>query len=117
MSEKDFVFVHVEATDEAGHNGDLRMKIACIERFDREIVGRILKHFSKKKEFRIMVVPDHATPVSLRTHVADAVCFAIYGKDISADEIPNLSEKAAANSSLKFDNGFELMDYFIKGQK
>ncbi|MFH1654997.1 MAG: cofactor-independent phosphoglycerate mutase [Candidatus Omnitrophota bacterium] len=117
LKEKDFVFIHVEATDEAGHNADLRMKIACIERFDREIVGRILDNFRDSKDVRIMVIPDHATPISIRTHTSEPVCCAIYGKDIAADSAQVLNEKQAEASSLKFDSGHQLMEYFIKGKK
>ncbi|MFA5156052.1 MAG: cofactor-independent phosphoglycerate mutase [Candidatus Omnitrophota bacterium] len=116
LETKDFVFVHVEAPDEAGHNGDLREKIMAIERFDHMILGKILKDFKKKKNFRILVLPDHATPISLRTHVSDPVCFGIFGKDIVGRGFLKYSEKEARNSDLYFENGFQLMDYFIKGE-
>ncbi|HOX54550.1 MAG: cofactor-independent phosphoglycerate mutase [Candidatus Omnitrophica bacterium] len=117
LKTNDFVFIHVEATDEAGHNGDLRMKIACFERIDREIIGPILKHFENKEDFRIMVVPDHATPISARTHVSDPVCFAVYGTDIPAGTITTFDEKSAKDAQLKFEHGYQLMDYLIKGIK
>lgn len=117
LKTKDFVFIHVEATDEAGHNADLRMKIACFERIDREILGPILKHFENKKDFRIMVIPDHATPISVRTHVSDPVCFAVYGTDIPAGAISTFDEKSAKDTQLKFEHGYQLMDYLIKGIK
>ena len=115
LKEKDFVFVHVEAPDEAGHNGDLREKIIAIERFDQMIVGPILGAFKEKKNFRILVLPDHATPVSVKTHTADLVPFAIYGKDIVAGGFACYSEKEAANSDFCFNEGYRLMEYFIKG--
>jgi 2,3-bisphosphoglycerate-independent phosphoglycerate mutase len=115
LERKDFVFVHVEATDEAGHNGDVREKILAIERFDYYIVGAFLKHFKERDDFRIMVLPDHPTPIALRTHTAEPVPFAIYGRNVAADKISEFSEAAAKSSSLKFERGFELMDYFIKG--
>jgi 2,3-bisphosphoglycerate-independent phosphoglycerate mutase len=116
LEEKDFVFVHVEAPDEAGHNGDLREKIMAIERFDSLVLGKIMKEFKKKKNFRILVLPDHATPVALKTHVSDPVCFGIFGKDIVGRGFLNYSEKESAKSDLYFENGFQLMDYFIKGE-
>ena len=115
LEENDLVFVHVEAPDEAGHNGDLRQKIIAIERFDYLVVGTILKAFKRKKNFRILVLPDHATPISLRTHTKDVVLFGIYGKDIEAGNFLNYSEKEAKKSDLYFDKGYELMSYFIKG--
>jgi len=117
LEDKDFVFIHVEATDEAGHNGDLRMKIACFERIDREIIGPILKHFEGKKDFRIMVVPDHATPIAVRTHVADPVYFAAYGTDIPAGTIATFDEKSAKDTEFKFEHGYQLMNYLINGIK
>jgi 2,3-bisphosphoglycerate-independent phosphoglycerate mutase len=116
LEDKDFVFVHVEAPDEAGHNGDLREKIIAIERFDHLVLGRILKDFKRKKNFRILVLPDHATPVSLRTHVSSPVCFGVFGKDIVGRGFLNYSEKEAEKSDFYFENGYELMDYFIKGE-
>lgn len=114
LEKEDFVFVHVEAADEAGHNGDLRQKITAIERFDQLVLGTILKAFKGKRNFRILVLPDHATPVALKTHVADPVPFGIFGQDIIARGFLNYSEKEAQKSDLYFEKGHELMDYFIK---
>jgi 2,3-bisphosphoglycerate-independent phosphoglycerate mutase len=117
LEDKDFVFLHVEAPDEAGHNGDLREKITAIERFDRLVVGTIMKAFKRRKNFRLLVLPDHATPISVRTHVSDPVCFGLYGKGIVGRGFLNYSEKEAAKSDLYFEKGHELMDYFIRGGK
>lgn len=114
LQDKDFVFLHVEAPDEAGHNGDLREKITAIERFDHLVVGKILAGCKEREDFRVLVLPDHATPVSLRTHTREPVCFAMFGKGISAKGFLNYSEKEAAKSELYFEKGYELMDYFIK---
>lgn len=114
LEKKDFVFVHVEAPDEAGHNGELREKITAIERFDQMIVGPILNYLKRKKSYRILVLPDHPTPVSLRTHTSDPVCFGMLGKDVIGRGFLNYSEKEAAKSDFFFENGYELMDYFIK---
>lgn len=115
LEEKDFVLVHVEAPDEAGHNGDLREKITAIERFDQLVVGAILKAFKRRKSFRMLVLPDHATPIALRTHTADAVPFGVFGQDIIGRGFLKYSEKEAEKSELFFENGFELMGNFIKG--
>ena len=115
LAGRDFVFVHVEAPDEAGHNGDLREKITAIERFDQLVVGTILAAFKGRDDFRILVLPDHPTPVSIRTHTRDAVPFGIFGKGVIAKGFLSYSEKEAAKSALYFEKGHELMDYFIKG--
>jgi len=116
LKDKDFVFVHVEAPDEAGHNGDLREKIIAIENFDNLIAGTILKHFRDSKAVRIMALPDHATPISIRTHSDDPVPFAIFGKDIAPDRFETYSEKVSYESSLVFNEGWSLMDFFIRGE-
>ncbi len=114
LKEKDFVFLHVEAPDEAGHNGDLREKIIAIERFDQLVLGTILKAFKHKKNYRILLMPDHATPITLRTHTSDDVCFGIFGQGIVARGFLNYSEKEAQKSDFYFQEGYKLMDYFIK---
>ncbi|MGP8331101.1 MAG: cofactor-independent phosphoglycerate mutase [Methanosarcinaceae archaeon] len=79
LDNHDFVFVHVEAPDEAGHMGDIDAKIRAIEDFDKLVVGRILEYARKSdEEFTILVLPDHPTPISLKTHTSDPVPFAIY---------------------------------------
>lgn len=114
LKARDFVFVHVEAPDEAGHNGDLRAKIAAIENFDRFVVGAVLEKFKKLKDFRIMVLPDHNTPVSVRTHTAEPVPFAVFGKGVEPNNAAAYSEAAAKATGLAFEHGHELMEYFIK---
>lgn len=113
LEKNDLAFIHVEAPDEAGHNGDLREKITAIERCDQIILGTILKKMKDKKDVRIMVLPDHATPVSLKTHVSDTVCFGIYGAGIEKKGFNCYSEKESEKSNLFFDKGHELMGYFI----
>jgi len=117
LKNHDFVFVHVEAPDEAGHNGDLRQKITAIERFDHAVVRRFLDAAKKQPGLRILVMPDHPTPVALRSHAADPVCFGIYGPDILPGNAAAYSESEARKSGLIFDKGHELMAYFINGRK
>ncbi|MDD5136758.1 MAG: cofactor-independent phosphoglycerate mutase [Candidatus Omnitrophica bacterium] len=114
LKRKDFVFVHVEAPDEAGHNGDLRAKITAIENFDKFVVGAVWDFLKETKDFRILVLSDHATPVSVRTHVSDAAPFAMAGKNIEHNGFDHYSEKNAALSKLKFKSGAALTDAFIK---
>ncbi|MCU0651016.1 MAG: cofactor-independent phosphoglycerate mutase [Candidatus Omnitrophica bacterium] len=110
----DFVFVHVEAPDEAGHNGDLREKITAIERFDQLVVGKILEAFKQHENYRILVMPDHATPVSLRTHTADTILFGIFGKGITGKGFAGFNEKEAKNSQIFFPEGHKVIDFLIK---
>ncbi|MGD9015083.1 MAG: cofactor-independent phosphoglycerate mutase [Candidatus Omnitrophota bacterium] len=114
LQDKDFVFLHVEAPDEAGHNGDLREKITAIERFDHFVVGKLLASFKRKKNFRLLVLPDHLTPLSVRTHTSEPVPFGIIGRDIFGSGFLGYSEKEAQKSKLFFNQGCELIDYFLK---
>jgi 2,3-bisphosphoglycerate-independent phosphoglycerate mutase len=117
LEHKDFCFVHIEATDEAGHNGDLRAKIAGLENFDKFIVGPILKTLKAKGQpFRIMVLADHYTPVKVKTHTQDPVFFGIYGEGIQANGIEAFNEISSAKSKFSIPKAYDLMDYFIKGK-
>lgn len=117
LQEKDFVYVHVEAPDEASHNGELQQKIIAIERFDELIVGTILKAFKGREDFRVLLMPDHATPVSLRTHTADNVCFAMFGKGISASGAGGFNEIEAQKSGIAIEKASILMDRLIKEEE
>jgi len=113
LSRVDFVFIHIEATDEASHNADLRMKITCIERIDKLVIGTILEGL-KNEKFRILVCPDHPTPISKRTHTSEPVPFLIYGEGIEGEGFSCFSEIEAQNSKLFFDGGWLLLKYFIE---
>ena len=113
LKKKDFVFVHVEAPDEAGHNGDIREKINAIENFDKFVVGTIWEEFKKRNDFRIMVLPDHATPISCKTHTTDPVPFAICGESIEPDDSCVFTEAASRAARFTIGEGWLLMKYLI----
>ena len=115
LEEKDFVYVHVEAPDEAGHMGDLRLKIEAIEVFDEKVVGTLLKGLRKFEKFRIMILPDHPTPLSVRTHTADPVPFVIYSseKDDQEKRGRAFDENSARQGGLFIEKGFELIERFL----
>ena len=115
LKDKDFVFLHVEAPDEAGHNANLREKVTAIERFDHFVVGKILSVYKHKRNFRLLVLPDHPTPLSVKTHTSDPVPFGIFGRDVIGSGFLGYSEKEAQKSKLFFNHGYELIDYLIKG--
>lgn len=114
LEKEDFIYVHIEAPDEAGHNGDLREKITAIERFDQLVLGTILDVLKDRGDFRLLILPDHATPISKRTHTSDDVCFVIYGSGAISNGYSNFSEPEAQKSNLYIKEGHELMNYFIK---
>jgi 2,3-bisphosphoglycerate-independent phosphoglycerate mutase len=113
LDKEDFVLVHVEAPDEASHNGDLEQKIRAIEKFDELVVGTVKDRLSQEPAFRILVLPDHATPLQLRTHAADPVPFAWYGLGVMIDKAEVFSERKAAQSSLQLNDGYLLIERFI----
>ncbi len=116
LKNNDFVFVHVEAPDEAGHNGDEKAKIKAIEDFDSKTVGTIIKELPNLTDkIRILALCDHPTPISLKTHTSDEVPFILFGYKITPDEIISYNELSSKNSILHFEEGYTLMDYFIRG--
>jgi 2,3-bisphosphoglycerate-independent phosphoglycerate mutase len=111
------VLVHVEAPDEAGHNGDLDQKIRAIENFDRFVVGPLMRRLGDGPHSRLMVLPDHPTPIRVRTHTGDPVPFAWCGQGIAASGARAFSEREAAGSPLQVLDGYTLMGRFIHGEK
>ena len=116
LKEVDLVYIHIEATDEAGHNQDLRMKITCLERIDRLVLGTILKERNLDTT-RILLVPDHFTPLSKRTHTPEPVPFAIAGPGIPKSITAKFSEEEAQRSNLYFEEPSLLMEYLVKESK
>lgn len=117
LKKKDFVYLHVEATDEMGHNGDVQGKIQAIEKIDSEVLGPVMEGMKNFGEYKIMVTSDHATPVAARTHTEEAVPYFIYDSTKEVESgIERMNEKAAAERGSKhFEKGWELFPYFIKG--
>lgn len=116
LKTKDIAYIHVEAPDEAGHTGDLKNKIKAIEDFDEFIVGNIIHGMKQFDDYRILVLPDHPTPIEIRTHSNEPVPFVIYdnrreraGGPVAYDE--KIAERGDA---LIFKEGYTLMDYFLK---
>jgi 2,3-bisphosphoglycerate-independent phosphoglycerate mutase len=113
----DFIFVHVEAPDEAAHSGNVEEKVKAIEAFDEKVVGTVLKGLGAFDDYRVMVVSDHLTPISKRTHTGDPTPFAwgSKGEIESAPRGPGFREGSAKQSGLYFRNGHDLMPAFISG--
>jgi 2,3-bisphosphoglycerate-independent phosphoglycerate mutase len=110
----DLVCVHVEATDEAGHNADIRGKVQALEQIDRHVVGPVLKRLQQEgDQWRILVLPDHPTPISLRTHTRDPVPFAIAGRGIDSVVHEPFTEESAAKSDLHIARGSDLMEFLL----
>jgi len=110
----DIVFIHIEAPDEASHSGNTEMKKMAIEKIDKHIVGPVLEALQKYESWRILVMPDHPTPVRTCAHSAEPVPFAMAGDSVSGILHTTFGETNAAKSGFRIENGFELMEYFLK---
>ncbi len=114
LNKGDFVFVHVESPDESGHEGNLKHKLKAIEDFDRLVVGTILKGLKKFKDYKVMVLPDHPTPISLMTHSGEPVPFAIFSSRKTVKGCDGYSEREVRKSKLRIKKGHELLKFFIR---
>lgn len=115
-SGKDFVYIHMEAPDECGHHGDANHKIYSIEQISEVVTKTIVKTLNEKKEqFRILICPDHPTPVSIKTHCADPVPFMIYDstKVYNGVRVNAYDEDNALKTDIKVSSGVELMKIFL----
>lgn len=107
LSPSDFVALHIEGIDETGHEGSLENKLEGIELYDDKVVGYLLDRV-ELDETRIMLHPDHPTPISVRTHVAEPVPFVYHGK--KRDDVKSFSERACRKGLLGQMDGLKLMD-------
>jgi len=114
LEEYDIVFVHIEAPDEASHNGNAEMKKKAVEQIDKYIVGPVLEALQDYESWRILVMPDHPTPVRSCAHSPEPVPFAMAGDNVGGILHTTFSEANAAKSGFRIENGFELMEYFLK---
>jgi 2,3-bisphosphoglycerate-independent phosphoglycerate mutase len=115
LDEYDLVAVHIEAPDEAGHMGDAKEKVTALERIDEFVVGPLLEKLRRFDRWRILVAPDHPTPVARRTHTAAPPPFCMTGTGIArVVGAQRLSERLAAASDLHIEAGHELMEYFLR---
>lgn len=110
---QDFVYIHVEAPDECGHRHEIDNKVKSLEIIDKEILGTILPELNKYDDFKLMILPDHPTPLALKTHTNDAVPFMIYQKSVKADGKSVFTEKTAEETGLYIEKGPSIMNYFI----
>jgi 2,3-bisphosphoglycerate-independent phosphoglycerate mutase len=113
LPKTDIICVHVEATDEASHEGRVDAKIKALEEIDRHIVGPLLGAIKEQGEYRILVSPDHPTPLRTKTHSHGFVPFTIAGTNLKPAGATTYDEVTAGNSSLAFDEGWRLMRYFL----
>lgn len=115
LETNDVVLVHIEAPDEAGHEGNVHEKILAIEQVDSKIIGPLLEAKNIFRDLRILVLPDHYTPIVKRTHTPEPVPFVAYGSDIEKGIGLPYSETNARASGLHIEEGHRLIEHFISG--
>ena len=117
LSEKgyDFAYIHVEAPDEMGHQGSVERKVQAIEYLDARVIGPVLKRMEETGEaFRLLVLPDHPTPIRVRTHTADNVPYLLYDSTKPEDHTWNYNEREAVSSGNVEPVGHELIDRLLQ---
>ncbi len=118
LAEKDLVFIHVEAPDEAGHMGDLEKKIKAIEDFDEKVVGTVLQGLSAREDWKLLLLPDHPTPIALKTHVPDPVPFVLFSSaERREPKQVGYNEKDAKGTGVVVQKGFTLIEALIGGKQ
>jgi 2,3-bisphosphoglycerate-independent phosphoglycerate mutase len=118
LEDKDLVYVHVEAPDEAAHSGNLKDKIQAIEDFDRKIVAPILEGAEKFGGYRLLILPDHFTPLTIKTHSPEPVPFIVFSSEEKDNPIKagrSFDEESAEKAGILIEKGHELIEKFIKG--
>jgi 2,3-bisphosphoglycerate-independent phosphoglycerate mutase len=112
LRSKDFVFIHVEAPDEAGHIGDTALKIKAIEDLDMRLLGGVLA--AMRGDFRILLMPDHPTPIRTKTHSSQPVPFALYGAGVERNGVKSYDERAASRAGLFIEKGHEIIELLLR---
>lgn len=115
LAETDLICVHIEAPDEASHEGDVAAKMKALEAIDQHIVAPLHAALQASGDYRILVSPDHPTPVRTKTHSHGYVPFALAGTGIEVGDASRYDEVTAGHSDLAFDAGHNLMRYFLGG--
>lgn len=113
-SGSDFVYIHVEAPDECGHRYEIENKVKSIELIDEKVVGTLLKGLEKYDDYRMLILPDHPTPLALRTHTPEPVPYLLFQKSLDVkSEVSGYDEFQAKKSGIFIEEGFTLMDKFL----
>jgi 2,3-bisphosphoglycerate-independent phosphoglycerate mutase len=111
LDDHDLVVIHIEAPDESGHGGHIDQKIGDIEKIDKEVVSRLLKY---KGDLRVLVMPDHPTPLSLRTHTPEPVPYLIWGKGIKPGAAARFTENEAKKTGISTADGYKIMETLLR---
>lgn len=111
----DFAYIHVEAPDEMGHQGSLERKLKAVENLDKKVIKLVKEELEAKGEdFRLLVLPDHPTPICLRTHVGEPVPFLLYDSTDKKSSDLLYNEKDAKKSGIYIENGYKMIDHLFE---
>ncbi len=110
----DLVYVHVEAPDECGHRNEPENKVKSLELIDNLILGPVLEALEKYDDYKVLIMPDHATPLALKTHTNDPIPFMMYHKKGEVEGLDEFSEESAKSTGIYFDDGHNTMKRFIE---
>ena len=112
---KDFVYIHMEAADECGHQGDAKDKKLSVELIDKKVVGPLRKELEKRGvDYKMLILPDHPTPIKLKTHVSDPVPYVIYDSTKEEGKGFLYNEENGRKTGVYIEDGYTLMDKFLK---
>ena len=111
LREHDLVIIHIEAPDESAHEGSIEKKVAAIEQIDKEVISRIRAF--KDDKLRVLVMPDHPTPIKTQTHNNEPVPFMIWGTGVTAKGAARFSEAEARKTGTTIDNGYNIMNNLV----
>ena len=116
LDHSDLTMIHIESTDETGHVGKAELKVQAVEDFDKRVVGRVLEKIKEFKDYRILVISDHPTPIDIRTHTSDPVPFAILdsGDESVKNEGHVYTEDSARDSETYIEDGWKLMGMLLQ---
>lgn len=114
LKDHDLIFIHVEAPDEAAHAGNVEEKIKAIERIDKRILEKLLDSLPEYDDYAISILPDHPTPIILKTHSKDPVPYAMYSSKGTMDSVEKYDENSAKNGSQGLREGHMFMDNFLE---
>ena len=109
---QDFVYIHVEAPDECGHRGEIENKVRAISLIDEKILGPVTDALRQMGDFKVLVMPDHATPLSLKTHTNDPIPFLLFDSTKPVNGVEAFHERTAKETGLYIDEGFRMMKGF-----
>ena len=109
----DFVYLHFEAPDECGHRAEPENKVRSIELIDEQVLPIVMAELEKHGDYKIMILPDHPTPIVTKTHARDAVPFMIYHKNAEREGVDSVNENSAKGTGIYYPTGVSLMKHFL----